>query len=162
MSDGKEIAWEIPPCEGDDIVLLITVSAVETVLSVSVNREERERRVISFGLDALDDAIGDGLLHRYNLRVNSKLPTIVRQQLGSAVPLEPEAEAEIRGRDAVTDIPQAILLTSKDMLAMFAGPVDALLKELESLTREVLTPLEGMKTSVLTGMDIPLYGLGNA
>ena len=160
MNDGKQEVWKVPPCEGNEIALYITVGAAETVLSVTVNREEHERRTISFSLDALDDAIRDGLLHRYNLQVGAELPTIVRYRIGSAVPLEPEEEAEIRGRDAATGIPQAILLTSEDVRAMLAGPVDALLEEMERITREVLNPLEGTKVSVLIGMDARLYGLG--
>ncbi|RJQ10756.1 MAG: rod shape-determining protein [Dehalococcoidia bacterium] len=67
--------------------------------------------------DRLDDAIAQYIKRRHNLAIGERTAEEVKIQIGSAVPLEEELVAGVRGRDQITGLPRTISLRSSEVTA---------------------------------------------
>jgi rod shape-determining protein MreB len=76
--------------------------------------------------DELDEAIISYVKKEYKLLIGGQTAEEIKLEIGSAHPLPQEEQAEIRGRDMVTGMPKTIVLTSKEIRAALADPVQAI------------------------------------
>jgi rod shape-determining protein MreB len=76
--------------------------------------------------DELDEAIISYVKRQYKLLIGGQTAEEIKFEIGSAHPLPQEEQAEIRGRDLVSGMPKTIVLTSQEIRAALADPVQAI------------------------------------
>jgi rod shape-determining protein MreB len=96
---------------GTTEVAVISLGGVVTSQSVRV------------GGDELDEAIVQFIKKEYSLALGERTSELVKQELGSAHPLEQELQAEVRGRDLVTGLPKTIVTSTMEIRDAIAEPV---------------------------------------
>jgi rod shape-determining protein MreB len=87
---------------------------------------------IRIGGDELDEAIISYVKKEYKLLIGGQTAEEIKLEIGSAHPLPQEEQAEIRGRDMVTGMPKTILLTSQEIRAALADPVQAIVDAIKA------------------------------
>jgi rod shape-determining protein MreB and related proteins len=65
--------------------------------------------------DRLDDAIAQYIKRRHNLVIGERTAEEVKITIGSAVPLDEELTAGVRGRDQITGLPRTITVRSSEV-----------------------------------------------
>lgn len=65
--------------------------------------------------DRLDDAIAQYIKRRHNLVIGERTAEEVKLTIGSAVPLDEELTAGVRGRDQITGLPRTITVRSSEV-----------------------------------------------
>jgi len=93
-------------------------------------------RSIRVGGDALDGAIINYLKNQYNLMIGERTAEEVKMVIGSAIRLNGESDARIRGRDLVSGLPKDLMVSPKeireaieDQIAKIIGAIKATLDE---------------------------------
>jgi len=87
---------------------------------------------IRIGGDELDEAIISYVKKEYKLLIGGQTAEEIKLEIGSAHPLPQEEQAEIRGRDMVSGMPKTILLTSQEIRAALADPVQAIVDAIKA------------------------------
>jgi rod shape-determining protein MreB len=72
-------------------------------------------RSIRVAGDEMDEAISQYIKRTYNLMIGERSSESLKLKIGSALPLNPIEEFEIRGRDLVTGLPKTIVITSEEV-----------------------------------------------
>jgi rod shape-determining protein MreB len=78
---------------------------------------------IRVGGDEMDEAIGNHLRKEYKLLIGQQTAEEVKLEIGSAWPMQEEAQAEVRGRDMLTGLPKTVILGSEDVRRALDEPV---------------------------------------
>jgi rod shape-determining protein MreB len=93
-------------------------------------------RSIRVGGDALDGAIINYIKNQYNLMIGERTAEEVKMAIGSAIRLNGESDARIRGRDLVSGLPKDLMVSPKeireaieDQIAKIIGAIKATLDE---------------------------------
>lgn len=87
----------------------------------------------------MDEAIIRHVRNEYNLMIGEPTAEELKIKIGSAFPLEPELDLEIRGRDLVQGLPKTIKVTSKEIREALSEPVRQISEKLYSVL-EVTPP----------------------
>jgi rod shape-determining protein MreB len=87
---------------------------------------------VRVGGDRMDQAIIDYLRRNHNLRIGLATAEQVRIDIGSAAPLAEELSIEVAGVDAVTGLPRRATLSSIEVRAALAGPLDEIVDALRT------------------------------
>lgn len=98
-------------------------------------------RSLSVGGDALERAIIENVKANYNLVISERTAEELKKNIGSAYPLEHEMTMEIKGRDAMTGLPKALIVRSEEvreaMLPCFKNMAQAIHQTLEHCPPEI-------------------------
>ena len=93
-------------------------------------------RSIRVGGDALDSSIINYIKNQYNLMIGERTAEEVKMAIGSAIRLNGESDARIRGRDLVSGLPKDLMVSPKeireaieDQIAKIIGAIKATLDE---------------------------------
>ncbi len=93
-------------------------------------------RSIRVGGDAIDSAIINYIKNQYNLMIGERTAEEVKMAIGSAMRLNGESDARIRGRDLVSGLPKDLMVSPKeireaieDQISKFIGAIKATLDE---------------------------------
>jgi rod shape-determining protein MreB len=104
--------------------------------------------------DEIDEAIVTYVRRTYNLFIGDRTAEDVKLRIGSAYPLEEEISMQIRGRDLVSGLPRAAMLSSQEVREATAEPigqiVDAVKVALEATPPELAADI----------MDLGIYLAG--
>jgi rod shape-determining protein MreB and related proteins len=73
--------------------------------------------------DAMDQAITDWMRKKYNLLIGPRNAEQLKCLIGSAIELDPEEEAPVRGRDLVAAIPKTLMVDSREIREALSDPV---------------------------------------
>jgi len=98
----------------------------------------------------LDEAIMSHVRRHHNVAIGQPTAEQIKIEIGSACELRDELATDIRGRDLVSGLPKTITLTSGEVRAAMADPLEAIVQAVKE-TLEI-TPAE------LAG-DIAIHGL---
>jgi rod shape-determining protein MreB len=96
-------------------------------------------RSIRVAGDEIDEAIANYVRRAYNLYIGDRSAERVKLEIGSAYPLEHEMTAEVRGRDMVSGLPRAALLSSADLRYAIQEQLDDIVEAVK-LTLETAPP----------------------
>lgn len=77
--------------------------------------------------DALDGAIVAYIKKQYNLMIGDRTGEQIKLTIGSAFPMEDNADMEIRGRDLVTGLPKNITITREEIRTALSEPILAII-----------------------------------
>ena len=83
-------------------------------------------RSIRVGGDEMDEAIIAYIKKQYSVALGERTSESIKMTLASAYPLEEELRAEIKGRDLVTGLPKTISVTTEEIRAAIAEPINAI------------------------------------
>lgn len=78
------------------------------------------------GGDDLDDAIALYIRRRHNLIIGERTAEELKIAIGSALPLEEDASAAVRGRDQITGLPRTITVRSSEITGAIQEQVAAI------------------------------------
>jgi rod shape-determining protein MreB len=73
--------------------------------------------------DAMDQAIIDWMRRKYSLLIGPRNAEMLKCKIGSAMELEPEEEAPVRGRDLVSAVPRTQMVDSREVREALAETV---------------------------------------
>jgi len=90
--------------------------------------------------DELDEAIIAFARQRYNLMIGERMAEALKHEIGSAHPLDEELSMEMRGRNLLTGLPQAVEVSSIDIREALAPPIQTIVDVLRDAIDE--TPPE--------------------
>ncbi len=85
--------------------------------------------------DKFDEAIVNFMRKRHNILIGQRTAELIKIEIGSAAPLEPEIGIEINGRDLISGVPRSISVSSVEIR-------EALEDSLRQLVRAVKATLE--------------------
>ena len=123
----------------------------------------------------MDQAIIDWMRKKYNLLIGSRGAEILKWQIGSAIELEKEEEAPIRGRDMVAGIPKTLQVDSLEIREALSEPVAHIVSGVRrvlertppELAADILDrgmilsggggKLQGLKERLIEGTSLPTY-----
>src|SRR3954465_12616630 len=77
---------------------------------------------IRVGGDEMDEAIINYAKREYKLLIGQQTAEEIKLEIGSAYPMEEEVQAEIRGRDMVSGLPQTLTPTTQEIPHALAAP----------------------------------------
>jgi len=125
--------------------------------------------------DAMDQAIIEWMRKKYNLLIGPRNAENLKWQIGSAVELDPEEEAPVRGRDLVAAIPKTLMVDSREVREALSDPVAqivagvrrALERTPPELAADILDrgmvlsggggKLKGLRERLIEGTSLPTY-----
>ncbi|MHB9091006.1 MAG: rod shape-determining protein MreB [Chloroflexota bacterium] len=119
-------------------------------------------RSVRVGGNKMDDAIASYIRRKYGLMVGDRTAEEIKIKIGSALPLEPEVNLEIRGRDQVTGLPKNIIINSAEVRDAIAEVLAAMVTAVKSVLEETPPELASDvmdKGMVLTGGGAMLRNL---
>ncbi len=85
-------------------------------------------RSIRAGGDKMDEAIAAYIRRKYNMLIGEISAEQIKKKIGSAFPMEPEQQLEVKGRDFVTGIPHTIIVTSEEIRVAISEQVEAIVQ----------------------------------
>ena len=130
--------------------------AVITLGGVVINHSVR------VGGTKMDEAILNFIKHEFNIVIGDRTAEEVKLDLGSALPLQDERRARIRGRDMVTNLPQTTEITSTQIYEAVREPCLAILGAIKWVLERTPPELAAdiMHNGIyLTGGGALLYGM---
>ncbi|MEE2656876.1 MAG: rod shape-determining protein [Candidatus Latescibacterota bacterium] len=99
---------------GTTEIAVIALSGIVTTESIRVAGNE------------MDQSITEWMRKKYNLLIGPRNAEALKVQIGSAMPLDPEEEAPVRGRDLVAALPKTINVDSREIREALTDPVEAI------------------------------------
>ncbi|MBG0773737.1 MAG: rod shape-determining protein [Desulfovibrio alaskensis] len=119
-------------------------------------------RSVRVGGDKMDEAIMTHVKRKYNMLIGESTSEEIKIKTGSAYPMDPEQQLEVKGRDLVTGIPQNITITSEEVRKAISEQVDSIVQAvrvaLEQTPPELAADIVD-RGIVLTGGGALLKGL---
>ncbi|MDI3480494.1 MAG: rod shape-determining protein MreB [Tepidanaerobacteraceae bacterium] len=82
---------------------------------------------IRIGGDEMDESIVYYIKKEYNLMIGERTAEEIKISIGSASEGDKEESVEVRGRDLVTGLPKTITVTSEEVRAALAEPVNSII-----------------------------------
>ena len=125
--------------------------------------------------DAMDQSLIDWMRKKYNLAIGPRGAEQIKLQIGSAMVMEPEEEAPVRGLDLVATIPKTIMVDSREIREALRDPVEQIVagvrRALERTPPEVAadildrgmvlsgggSKLRGLKERLIEGTSLPTF-----
>jgi rod shape-determining protein MreB len=96
---------------GTTEIAVIALSGVVAAESIRVAGDEMDRAIIEW------------VRKKYNLLIGPRYAEQLKFQIGCAMPLDPEEEALVRGRDLVEAIPKTLMVDSREIREALSDPV---------------------------------------
>lgn len=95
---------------------------------------------VRVGGNKMDQSIQNYIRKKYNLTIGEKTAEEIKMKIGAAIPLEKELKTEVSGCNAITGLPETIMISSNDI----ATGIKDVLAEMITATKNVLqkTPPE--------------------
>ena len=97
---------------GTTEIAVIALSGVVTADSIRIAGDE------------MDLSITEWMRKKYNLLIGPRNAEQLKFSIGSAMPLDPEEEAPVKGRDLVAAIPKTLMVDSREIREALSDPVD--------------------------------------
>ncbi|KPI19841.1 cell shape determining protein, MreB/Mrl family, partial [Actinobacteria bacterium OV450] len=140
---------------------------------VDIGGGTTEVAVISFGEivtaqsirvagDVLDDAIIQHIKKEYSLLLGERTAEEIKIAIGSAYDLKQNERIEIRGRDLLSGLPDAVVISDAEIRKAIEGPVNAIVDAVKNTLGACPPELSGDifgRGIVLTGGGALLHGL---
>ncbi|CUH96846.1 Rod shape-determining protein MreB [Propionispora sp. 2/2-37] len=120
-------------------------------------------QAIRVGGDEMDEAISQHVKRTHSLIIGERTAETVKMAIGSAIAMpEEEAKLEIRGRNLLTGLPKALVLSQREVRLALAEPVAAIVEAVKSTLESTPPELAADiidRGIVLTGGGALLRGL---
>ncbi|MEW5978134.1 MAG: rod shape-determining protein [Acidobacteriota bacterium] len=100
-------------------------------------------RSVKVAGDEMDEAIIQYIKHKYNLLIGERMAEQIKIQIGSACPLEEPMEMEIRGRNLIQGVPQAININDSEVCEALSDCVGQIVHAVRATLERVPPELAG-------------------
>lgn len=100
--------------------------------------------------DEMDESIVHYVRNNYNMDIGYRTAENIKLEIGSAYPMEEEVTMDIKGRDTISGLPRATVMSSEEVREALRGPVD-------HISNAVKTVLE--RTVPELASDLLEYGM---
>jgi len=100
----------------------------------------------------MDAAIMRHVRRVHNLGIGDATAEEIKVNIGSAYPLDPELEMEVRGRDLVTGLPKTVSVTSTEIREALVEPVSTIVERVKAVLEA--TPPELAADIILRGITL--------
>ncbi|WP_180373993.1 rod shape-determining protein, partial [Oenococcus oeni] len=112
------------------------------IATISLGKANATRSTVYAG-DAMNDAIKDMVLQRYNFRISEGDAQILKEEIGSAdVKASKQlGSATVKGIDLISGLPAQRDVTAEDVALAIASPVNHILTEIQTTLEESLPEL---------------------
>jgi rod shape-determining protein MreB len=87
---------------------------------------------VRVGGDELDEAIISYMKKEFKLMIGGQTAEELKMEIGSAYTMDPEQEAELRGRDLVTGLPKTIVISSEEVREAMNDPLTAIIDAIKT------------------------------
>ncbi len=117
---------------------------------------------VRVGGDKMDESIMTHVKRKYNMLIGESTAEEIKIKIGSAYPMDPEQQLEVKGRDLVTGIPQNIVITSEEIRKALSEQVDQIIQTVRTALEQTPPELAADivdRGIVLTGGGALLRGL---
>jgi rod shape-determining protein MreB len=103
------------------------------ILSMGETVVSRSLRVAG---DELDQEVITYIRNKYNLLIGERMAEQIKMQIGSAYPLSEELTMDVRGRNLVTGLPEAIDISSVEIRDAVSGPIQVIVDTIKDALDE--------------------------
>lgn len=175
LSAGAREAYLIEEPMADAIGANLKIEEAEGHMVVDIGGGTTEIAVISLGGmvlnrslrvagDEMDQDIINYMRTRYGLIIGERTAEEIKIEIGSAIPLKPEKESIIRGRELASGLPKSIKVSSSEIREAISETINQIIEEirvvLEETPPELLADILGSGI-MLTGGGALVSGLDN-
>ena len=119
------IGAELPIADPSGSMIVDVGGGTSEVAVISLGGIVVSQSVRIGGYD-FDEAIATHLKREHTLAIGEQTAENLKVDIGSAVRMDPEPEAEVRGRDLLTGLPKTLLLSSDEVRRACAEPLGAI------------------------------------
>jgi rod shape-determining protein MreB len=150
------------PVDSEEGCMVVDIGGGTTeaaILSLSSTTYQESLRVAG---DAMDEVIMKYLRQEHKLIVGPYEAESIKIKIGSALPLDEELKATARGKDLVSGIPKAVVVTDSEIREAISGPVKAIVDAVERALTQVSAELAAdifSRGVMMTGGGSLLKGL---
>ena len=119
-------------------------------------------RSIRIGGVKMDEAITAYIKREFNMVIGDRTAEDVKMALGSALPMKEERRVLVRGRDMITNLPQTVEVSSRQVYEALRSPCQAILAAIQHVLERTPPELAGdiMKSGIhMTGGGAQLFAL---
>ncbi len=95
---------------------------------------------LRIGGNKIDEVITRHIKNTYNLMIGDRTAEEIKIKIGSAYPMESEIRMEVRGRDLVAGLPKTVEVTSEEIRAAMAEPINLIVERVKATLEQ--TPPE--------------------
>lgn len=134
---------------GTTDMAVVSLSGVATMRSLKVAGSNFDESIIKY------------IKKKYNLIIGKRMAEAAKMAIGCVYPMEEQATYRIKGRNALTGLPQGIDFTSDEMLEALIDQAMQIAREIQEMLEETPPELVGdiyTDGIVLTGGSAQLYG----
>jgi len=103
--------------------LIIDIGGGTTEVAVISLNDIVLHRTVRMGGMYIDDVIAAHIRKKHGLMIGDSTAEEVKQQIGSALPLDEELVMEVRGRDQLTGLPKSIPIGTNEIVEAIADPL---------------------------------------
>lgn len=135
---------------GTTEIAVIALSGIVNDESIRIAGDEMTRSIVQY------------FKKNYNILIGDRTAEMIKCEVGSAVPLDPEIEIEVKGRDLVAGIPRMTQVSSVDIRAALNESVSAMIDAVRALLERTPPELAADifdRGIMLTGGGAMLKGL---
>ncbi len=135
---------------GTTEIAVIALSGIVNDESIRIAGDEMTRSIVQY------------FKKNYNILIGDRTAEMIKCEVGSAVPLDPEIEIEVKGRDLVAGIPRMTQVSSVDIRAALNEAVSAMIDAVRALLERTPPELAADifdRGIMLTGGGAMLKGL---
>lgn len=111
---------------------------------------------VRVGGNRFDSCIANYIRKKYDLVIGLSSAEMIKRKIGAAVPLKKELKLEISGSNAISGLPESIMITTSDVVRAIREPLD----EIMSAVKQVLQKTPPELASDVMDKGIVLTGGG--
>jgi len=91
--------------------------------------------------DEMDDSIVHYVRNNYNMDIGYRTAENIKLEIGSAYPMEEEVTMDIKGRDTISGLPRATVMSSEEVREALRGPVDHIANAVKTVLERTVPEL---------------------
>jgi len=120
--------------------LIIDIGGGTTEVAVISLNDIVLHRTVRIGGMYIDDVIAAYIRRKHGLMIGDSTAEEVKQQVGSALPMEDELVMEVRGRDQLTGLPKSVPIGTNEIVEAIADPLSMVVDTVRTVLED--TPPE--------------------
>ena len=91
--------------------------------------------------DEMDESIVHYVRNNYNMDIGYRTAENIKLEIGSAYPMEEEVTMDIKGRDTISGLPRATVMSSEEVREALRGPVDHIANTVKTVLERTVPEL---------------------
>lgn len=117
---------------------------------------------VRVGGNRFDEAIANQVRKKYNLIIGEVTAELIKNKISSALPLKKELTMEVSGSNAITGLPESVIVSSAEMTGALREPLNEIIAAIKSVLQQTPPELASDimdKGVVMTGGGALLSGI---